>query len=169
MVLDLFLFIGIVKYCVCFNISDLQSSREKISRLLDDDAIKGQNTGYNVAKIKLANEVIIQLMVKGSKKEHGEEILRLISEYTVGMNENTLDIVTLNDIKSMWRVYDDIFGYGKPPFIEYNCDLTSMKARFHWDDRPINYFKYIREDALKAWLYFAKQFTELKNKLTSRY
>lgn len=157
-----------VHCCFSYNISQLTSSQERITRLLKDKEIKTKITGYNVAKIKLSNEVLLQLMAKGSKKEHGEEILRLISEYTVGMNENTLDLVTLNDIRRMWKVYDDIFVFGKPQFIEYNCDLTGMRSRFQWDDGLVQYFSYLREDALKAWNYFAKQFYDLKTKLTSR-
>uniref|UniRef100_A0A1B6IKW8 Uncharacterized protein n=1 Tax=Homalodisca liturata TaxID=320908 RepID=A0A1B6IKW8_9HEMI len=156
----------IVGYCWSFNISALTSSSEKISKLLDEEAKQGKSTGYNVAKIKVSNEVILQLIAKGSKKEHGDEILRLISEYTVGMNENTLDIVTLSDFRTMWRVYEEIFAFGKPPFIEHKCDIKNMQVRFQWKDNgPVDYFNYIRKDALKAWNYFSEQFLNLKRRL----
>uniref|UniRef100_A0A1B6KL12 Uncharacterized protein n=1 Tax=Graphocephala atropunctata TaxID=36148 RepID=A0A1B6KL12_9HEMI len=161
-----FLYLFVVRYCWSFNISALTSSSEKMSKLLDEQAKQSKNTGYNVAKIKVTNEVILQLVAKGNKKEHGDEILRLMCEYTVGMNENTLDIMTLSDFRTMWRVYEDIFAFGKPPFIEHKYDLLSMRIRFQWEESgPVDYFNYIKKDALKAWNYFSEQFLNLKSRL----
>lgn len=158
-----------INFCVSYNISWLLmdpaerrlTSGEKIKSLIDEEAKKGKTTGYDLVKIKLSNEVIIQLMDKGSKKEHGEEMLKLMSEYTVGMNENTMDIVLHNDLKNRWKLHEEVFRFGKPTFIEHECSLSSMQARFGWKDGPVDYFNYIRKDARKAWDLFVKEFTKI--------
>uniref|UniRef100_A0A1B6MB58 Uncharacterized protein n=1 Tax=Graphocephala atropunctata TaxID=36148 RepID=A0A1B6MB58_9HEMI len=148
-----------------FNISDSRITPERIIKFIKEANKDGENEGINAETVSNYSSNIIELMDHGLNYQDGEEVLRLISLYTVGISENSRDIITYTNLKQMWNVYEEIITLGKPKFIEHRCNVTSMKSRFQWEDEHVDFFGNLRKDALKAFNCFVEVFYKIKKQL----